>query len=191
MEIRTAPAKPYLPRKASTGLMSAGSGSERGIRERKQDVKLYVLKREQTVLRPIEEVFDFFKCPENLSLITPPSLGFVILTPLPIHMQTGSLIDYSICILGLRRHWTTLITDCDPPHRFSDVQLKGPYEFWHHTHRFESVGGGTRLTDEVRYILPLGPLGRIAHSLIVRRQLDAIFDYRQRVITERFGYAGQ
>jgi hypothetical protein len=154
-------------------------------------MKLYVLRREQMVARPIGEVFDFFKRPENLSLITPPSLGFVILTPSPIHMQTGTLIDYSIRLLGLRRHWTTLITDFDPPHRFSDIQLKGPYEFWHHTHCFESVGDGTRLTDEVRYIMPFGPLGRMAHSLMVRRQLDTIFDYRQRVITERFGHAGR
>jgi hypothetical protein len=153
-------------------------------------MKVYDLQREQDVARPVEEVFAFFERPENLARITPPSMGFEILTPPPITMQSGALLDYTVKVFGVRNRWTTLITDHDPPHSFTDVQLKGPYSFWHHTHRFESIEGGTRLVDEVRYILPLGFLGRVAHSLLVKRQLETIFDYRGRIIEERFGRPG-
>jgi ligand-binding SRPBCC domain-containing protein len=147
-------------------------------------VRVYELKRQQIVPAPIDEVFTFFGRPENLAKITPDRLGFVILTPLPIRMQAGTTIDYTIRVLGMRRHWTTLITDYDFPHRFVDVQLKGPYRFWHHTHTFESVEGGTLLVDAVRYILPFGLL---AHWVFVRRQLESIFDYRCEIIAQRFG----
>jgi ligand-binding SRPBCC domain-containing protein len=146
----------------------------------------YELYREQWVPRPLEEVFEFFSRPENLAKITPASLGFEIITPQPIAMHAGALIDYTVRPFGIPIHWTTLIADYEPPHRFVDVQLKGPYAFWHHTHTFESARGGTRLTDRVRYALPFGPLGRIANSLAVKRQLRGIFDHRERVIAEQF-----
>lgn len=149
-------------------------------------MKTYVLKKEFIVARPVDEVFAFFERPENLAKITPPSLGFHILTPSPINMGVGTLIDYTIKILGLRRHWATLIAEYDPPRRFVDVQLKGPYTFWHHTHTFEPVGQGTRITDEVRYVVPFGILGRIANALIVRRQLERIFAFRERVMENMF-----
>ncbi len=140
------------------------------------------LHREQVVDRSLDDVFEFFARPENLARITPPSMGFVILTPSPIEMKPGALIDYTVRTFGLPIRWTTLITAYEPPHRFIDVQLRGPYSFWHHTHTFEADGDRTRIIDEVRYALPFGPLGDLIHALVVRRQLARIFDYRAGVI---------
>ncbi len=145
--------------------------------------------REQFVERPLEEVFAFFENPQNLARITPGSVGFEILTPPPIIMKAGLILDYTIKVFGMRMHWTTMITDYEPPHRFADVQLKGPYEFWHHTHTFESVSGGTLMTDDILYLIPYGPLGKIANLLMVKRQLKNIFDYRAAVIKGIFGPA--
>ena len=149
-------------------------------------MKIHTLERTQLVERPLEEVFAFFERPENLAVITPPSLGFVILTPSPIRMQTGTLIDYSVKILGVRMHWTTMISEYQPPFRFVDIQLKGPYTFWYHTHTFKEVAGGTEVGDLVRYVLPMGPLGTMMHKTIVKRQLSEIFDFRAQVIEDKF-----
>jgi ligand-binding SRPBCC domain-containing protein len=113
-------------------------------------------------------------------------MDFHIITPSPIEMRCGALIDYTVRILGLRRRWTTLIAEFDPPRRFVDVQLRGPYSFWHHTHTFETDGAGTLVIDDIRYVLPLGVLGRVAHGLIVKPQLDRIFDFRRRTIQDMF-----
>ncbi len=149
-------------------------------------MKIYTLKREQTVPRPLDYVFPFFADPRNLARLTPPSLGFVILTPPPIEMRQGALIDYTIGVVGIRMHWRTLISDYNPPHSFTDVQLKGPYLFWHHTHTFREVEGGTVISDEVRYVMPFGVLGRAAHAILVKRQLQQIFDFREKFIAELF-----
>jgi ligand-binding SRPBCC domain-containing protein len=147
-------------------------------------LKIYTLKREQLIKRPRLEVFEFFEEPESLERITPPSVGFEILTPRPILMQAGTVLDYTIRLFGLPVRWTTMITGYNPPHSFSDVALKGPYSFWHHTHTFVEAEGGTMMVDEVRYVLPLGPIGQLVHTLWVNRQLKRIFDYRARVIHE-------
>lgn len=149
-------------------------------------MKIYTLTAEQSVPQPLAEVFAFFERPENLAKITPPSLGFVIVTPTPIAMKAGTLIDYTIKVMALRLRWRTLISQYDPPHAFVDEQLKGPYRLWQHRHSFREVEGGTLISDEVTYALPLGILGRIAHSLFVRRQLQGIFAHRARVIGEEF-----
>jgi ligand-binding SRPBCC domain-containing protein len=154
-------------------------------------MKVYELKRQQKIALPLEQVFSFFERPENLAKLTPPSLGFQILTPSPIEMKSGCLIDYIVRIMGLPVRWTTLITDYDPPHRFADVQLKGPYSYWHHTHLFEAVEGGTVMTDTVRYALPFGWLGRIAQALAVKGQLRRIFHYRSEVLLEHLGPAAE
>ncbi|GBC81082.1 hypothetical protein HRbin10_00187 [bacterium HR10] len=150
-------------------------------------MKLYRLFRQQWVPAPLEEVFAFFDRPENLNAITPPSLHFRLLTPSPVPMHQGALIDYSIRLLGVPMRWTTYIAVYEPPHCFVDVQLRGPYSFWHHTHRFVAKNGGTEITDEVLYVLPFGLLGRLAYALWVRRQLEYIFAYRRERIAELFG----
>lgn len=148
---------------------------------------VHVLQREQRVPQPLENVFPFFARPENLERITPPMLGMRVLTPSPIEMRVGALIDYAIKMRGLPMRWTTYIRAYDPPHRFVDVQLRGPYSFWHHTHTFREENGETVLGDEVRYMLPFGPFGELAHGLLVKRDLDRIFAYRQEVIADEFG----
>lgn len=149
-------------------------------------MKLFHLNRSQFVAKPLEDVFAFFEKPENLARITPPSMGFEILTPPPIRMYSGALIDYTVRVLGFRTRWTTLITDYEPPRRFVDVQLKGPYAYWHHTHRFQEENGGTRILDDVRYLMPVGLAGKLVHALFVGRQLNRIFDYRTGVIEDLF-----
>jgi len=151
---------------------------------------MYTLSRKQLVPAPPDRVFRFFSQPENLARLTPPDLGFVILTPPPIEMKTGALIDYTIRLLGIRVRWTTLITEFTPGRSFVDEQLKGPYSLWHHAHHFEEVPGGTIVRDEIRYALPLGLLGRFIHSIAVRGRLDGIFNYRSKAVTEIFGTEG-
>lgn len=148
---------------------------------------MYRLYRRQRVEQPLEKVFAFFERPENLERITPPHLGFHILTPSPIPMQVGALIDYRIRLFGVPFRWTTYIARYEPPILFVDVQLKGPYSFWYHTHRFSADGeGATVIEDDVLYLLPAGLVGKVVHALSVRRQLERIFDYRAQVIATLF-----
>lgn len=147
-------------------------------------MKIYSLKREQEFTRPVKELFKFFEKPENLEKITPKSVGFNIITPRPIKMHTGAVLDYTIRILGMPIRWTTLITGYNPPYEFSDVSIKGPYSYWHHSHKFVEVEDGTIMYDEVSYALPFGLIGRLVHALFVKRQLKHIFDYRSEVIEE-------
>ena len=134
----------------------------------------------------MEEVFAFFGKPENLAHITPPWLGFRILTPSPVAMRQGALIDYQISLGPFPTRWRSMITAFEPPHLFVDEQLNGPYSFWHHTHRFEAKGSGTVISDEVRYLLPFGPLGKLVHAVTVRRQLQGVFSHRRGVIADYF-----
>jgi uncharacterized protein (TIGR01777 family) len=145
-----------------------------------------ILRREQLIRRPRTEVFEFFSRPENLSRVTPPALGFQILTPSPIVMKEGALIDYQIHLLGVPVRWRSLITAYEPPHRFVDQQLNGPYSFWHHTHEFEEVPEGTLVRDTVRYSLPLGALGDLVAGRFVAGDLEEIFRYRRKVIASVF-----
>ncbi len=147
----------------------------------------YLLRREVVVPAPLDAVFAFFADAGNLERLTPSTTGFVILTPRPIDMHAGTLIDYRIRIAGIPTPWRTLIETWDPPHAFSDVQLRGPYRRWDHRHTFTAVDAGhTRVRDEVFYEMPFGPLGRLAHALFVKRMLDAIFDYRTQALAAIF-----
>lgn len=150
-------------------------------------MKLRELRYEQAVPAPRDEVFAFFDRPENLGRLTPPDMGFEILTPGPPAMRRGALIDYVVRVAGIGVRWTTLISEYDPPQSFVDVQLRGPYSFWHHRHTFAEIPGGTLVGDEVAYAMPLGPLGELAHALEVGRRLRRIFAYRRRRIIEVFG----
>ena len=145
----------------------------------------------QLVSRPIEEVFDFFSRPENLGRITPASLGFEFLTD-DRDMRDGLEIRYRIRpLLGIPMTWATRIASFEPPHRFVDIQLSGPYRRWEHTHTFESVPGGTLVRDEIVYAVPFGPLGDLANALIVRSELERIFRHRAETIRTVFAPAGE
>jgi len=141
----------------------------------------HILETRVLIPAPREPVFKFFALPENLARITPGWLGFTLLTRGPVSVEAGTVLDYRIRWLGLPFRWRSLIREYDPPHRFVDVQVIGPYARWEHRHLFleEEENGGTVVEDRVTYRLPLGPLGKLAHSLCVRRQLEALFAYRQ------------
>jgi len=146
----------------------------------------YRLERTTFIPRPRSEVFAFFSDAANLERITPSSLKFHIITPQPIAMHAGTLIDYELRLHGIPLRWRTLIETFDPPNGFSDLQLRGPYRLWRHHHTFEDAPGGTTMNDRVDYELPFGPLGTLAHALFVRRSVNQIFDYRTQVIRDLF-----
>lgn len=148
-------------------------------------MKVHVLEREQWIPAPLGAVFEFFSDAGNLEAITPPWLRFRILTPRPIAMRVDARIDYRLHLAGVPISWRTRIARWDPPRGFVDEQEHGPYALWEHTHHFEACGGGVLMRDVVRYALPLGPLGSVAHALAVRAALAAIFDYRFAAIRTR------
>ena len=144
----------------------------------------YQLQTRLFVARDLETTFSFFADAGNLQRLTPPWLDFAILTPQPIPMAAGSRIDYRIRLHGVPVRWRTEITEWCPPFKFVDVQLRGPYRVWHHSHTFHPADGGTMVEDTVRY-RPVG--GALVHELFVRRDLERIFMFRQREILAAFG----
>lgn len=145
---------------------------------------MYTLRREVWVPAKRDEVFAFFADARNLEQMTPHWLEFKILTPAPIVMRPGTMIDYRIRIRGLPIRWRTEIEVWNPPVRFVDTQVRGPYRRWHHTHEFVEVDGGTLCRDEVEY-WPIG--GAVVNFLFVRRDVRKIFDFREQRLRERFG----
>lgn len=146
---------------------------------------LYTLRREQRLPGSPQSVFPFFADAGNLEAITPPSLRFEIVTPRPIEMRVGALIEYKLRMRGIPISWLTRIEEWEPGVRFVDMQLRGPYALWHHTHEFKPDGrDATLMRDTVRYALPGGPLGALPHALFVKRELDRIFDHRLRKVPE-------
>ena len=133
---------------------------------------------------PIGEVFEFFALARNLERITPRWLRFQVLTPEPVPMYAGALIDYRLRVHGLPLRWTSRIEEWVPGRSFVDRQLRGPYKLWHHRHSFKATGSGTLVRDQVDYALPLGPLGGAAHALLVRSDLEQIFDFRQSAVRQ-------
>ena len=148
--------------------------------------RFHTLRQEQWIPRPIDEVFAFFADAGNLEEITPPWLGFRILAITPGPVAEGTEIRYRLRLHGIPIFWRTGIRLWQAPRRFVDVQRSGPYQLWHHTHRFEAREGGTKMTDVVRYTLPFGFLGRIVHAMKVRGDVVRIFDYRRTRIGELF-----
>jgi ligand-binding SRPBCC domain-containing protein len=143
------------------------------------------LVREQIVPCALEEVFDFFSKAENLQELTPPWVHFRILTPLPIQMREGALIDYRITVRGLPMKWRTRIDVWEPGVRFVDRQLSGPYRQWIHLHEFEAVEGGTLIRDTVDFVVPGGPFAALVARIVVP-DVERLFDYRRKAIDERF-----
>jgi ligand-binding SRPBCC domain-containing protein len=152
--------------------------------------RAHILEREQRVELPIERAFEFYANALNLEAITPPWLGFEVTTPAPVEMRAGTLLDYRLKLHRVPVRWRTRIEVWEPPRRFVDVQLSGPYSLWEHTHEFEPAGeGATLLRDRVRYALPLGPLGELGHRLFVRRDVERIFDFRREAVAARLASA--
>jgi ligand-binding SRPBCC domain-containing protein len=132
--------------------------------------------------RPLDEVFAFFADAANLEALTPPWLHFRIRTPKPIAMRPGTLIDYSIRVHGIPISWQSEISVWEPPHRFVDIQRRGPYRRWEHTHGFAAAQGGTRVTDSVEFDVPFA----FAAGWFVKRDVARIFAFRRQALLDRF-----
>jgi len=141
---------------------------------------VHVMRFEQRLEAPPGAVFPFFADARNLEAITPPLLRFRLLTPEPVAMGVGTFLQYALRIRGVPVRWDTLIQEWDPPHRFVDVQVRGPYRLWHHTHELEPVdeGRATLMRDTVRYAVGFGGLGEVVRRAVVRRDVEAIFAFR-------------
>jgi hypothetical protein len=147
----------------------------------------YQLHHVQRVAAGLEDVFAFFSDPANLESLTPPWLGFRIVGATDAPVRLGTRIRYRLRLNGIPLRWESVISAYEPGRMFADEQVRGPYRSWYHRHLFRPVEGGVEIEDLVDYELPLGVIGRLAHALIVRRQLRQIFDFRQERMRERFG----
>jgi ligand-binding SRPBCC domain-containing protein len=154
---------------------------------KRKKTKLYTLQCETISGRPLPETFAIFEDPYNLAKTTPPWLNFQVTSSEKVKMQKRAEIDYVIRWLQVPIRWKTIITEYDPPYKFVDEQERGPYTLWRHHHTFAETAEGTKVKDRVEYQLPLGLLGRFVHAMVVRRQLLAIFRYRQRELGKMFG----
>jgi ligand-binding SRPBCC domain-containing protein len=150
-----------------------------------ESMGVYHLDCEMLVKRPLKEVFTFFENPANLGKITPGWLSFNIVTK-DVAMAKGAQFDYVIKWLGLPMKWRSLISRYEPPYLFVDEQLIGPYQTWHHEHTFAETDRGVIVGDHLEYSLPLGPLGAIAQAVMVKRQLESVFRYRQAELAKIF-----
>jgi ligand-binding SRPBCC domain-containing protein len=151
-------------------------------------MRVHLLERSQRVSTGLEDTFALYATADNLEPITPPWLRFRVLDPRPEALSAGARLEYSLVLHRIPIRWTTEISEWEPPHRFVDFQVRGPYALWEHTHTFEPVAGGTLLVDQVRYAVPYGPLGALAHVAFVRRDLRRIFDFRRDAVAELLGH---
>ena len=151
-----------------------------------QEKKVFKFNAEQEINSDLDSVFQFFSQPENLSKITPPKMGFHILTPTPIAMKEGAIIDYTVKIFGIPQRWRTMITSYESHKMFIDEQMKGPYSLWHHKHIFLETSNGVKIIDEVTYVLPLQFLQSLVNKIIIAPQIEEIFSYRKKMIINKF-----
>lgn len=149
---------------------------------------MHQLKRTQGLPITLQTAWDFFSSPRNLSLITPPEMGFELRSELPKKMYPGLFITYTVRpLLGIPLTWVTEITHIREGEYFVDEQRVGPYRIWHHQHFFREIPGGVEMTDIVDYQLPLGFLGELAHPVLVKPRLQGIFAFRYNKLIELFG----
>lgn len=146
----------------------------------------HVLERRQFVCGDLESVFAFFEDPANLETITPPWLNFTIASATDARVRVGTEFEYRLRWQGTPLSWRSRISEYVRNAHFADEMIRGPYTRWYHRHLFEARPGGVEMVDRVEYVLPLGPLGRLVHGLVVRPQLEAIFDYRRDTIARIF-----
>lgn len=151
--------------------------------------KVYSIKTVQQIPVSIDTAWDFFSSPDNLKEITPANLGFNIVSK---HhgdkMYAGQIIEYTVKpVFGIPLYWMTEITHVADKKYFVDEQRYGPYSMWHHQHHFKTVEGGVEMTDIIHYKLPFWFFGDIAYALFVKKQLQNIFDFRYKIVEERFG----
>ncbi len=146
-------------------------------------MRVFQFECEQFLPRPVAEIFPFFADAGNLQAITPDWLSFEVVTPGQIEMKPGTLIDYRLRVHGIPLKWRTLIRDWDPPHRFVDEQLRGPYRQWIHEHTFTGQDGGTLARDKVRYAVPGGAF---INAMFVRRDVERIFAFRRQRLSQLF-----
>lgn len=147
-------------------------------------MKIFEFSSQLTVPRPIDEVFEFFSNPANLTILSPPWLKFEMQSEHEAKMLAGIEFDYKLKVRGIPLKWRSRITEWDPPNRFADEQIKGPYNLWVHTHSFEEQDRNTVVRDHIQYSVPGGS---IINSLFVRRDVEKIFKYRGDKLTEIFG----
>ena len=149
-------------------------------------MRIFTLRREQTLPGTPEKVFPFFADARNLEAITPPLLKFEVVTPGEIPMRVGTLIQYRLKVHGIGVDWLTSIQEWEPSSRFVDVQVRGPYALWHHTHEFApgAAADTTLMRDTVRYAIGFGFAGEIAARAFVHGDVAAIFDYREGVVVD-------
>ena len=146
----------------------------------------HLLRRTQIIHADLKEVFSFFEDPMNLERITPPWLHFHIQSVSDVAMRLGTRINYRLRWQAFPMTWRSRISEYERDTMFSDEMLSGPYRRWHHRHHFEEIESGVLMTDVIEFELPFGPLGLLAHALIVRSQLTAIFEYRRLAIERIF-----
>jgi ligand-binding SRPBCC domain-containing protein len=149
--------------------------------------KSYTLSFQQHVSRPLPEVFEFFSRAENLEVLTPPWLNFKILDVSWQPIRQGTLIKYGLRFHGIPLRWTSEIVEWEPPYRFIDIQLRGPYKLWRHEHRFETRDGGTLISDTINLALPLGFAGELAYKIKVESDVQEIFAFREKKVHALFG----
>lgn len=149
-------------------------------------MSVHVLRRQQVVPGDLETVFTFFESPRNLEEITPPWLRFEVVSTTDESMRCGTEIEYRLRWQGIPMRWRSHIAEYEPMSSFADEMLSGPYRSWYHRHLFRQVQSGIEMVDVVEYELPLGGLGRWVHAVLVRAQLESIFDHRRDAVAARF-----
>lgn len=150
-------------------------------------MKIYTLEAKQTLLVSKSDCWKFFSNPQNLQKITPPDMDFEIKSDLPSKVYAGQIIIYRIKLFpGIKISWVTEIKEVIEEEFFIDEQRFGPYKFWHHQHRFIETSSGIEIHDLVHYSIPFGMIGKIIHRIIIKKKLNRIFQYRRKILEEKF-----